>query len=126
MLRLRHKASSHKPKAKGTLPTASGLERFSLGCSSDCFPARPEPFASAHSESFDKAQDKLRRVTPKSKNGQDKLRRESGQLVSAVLRPGNAHAARGAVDVLGRLICVPPETPRAPIKNAAWGKRVNS
>lgn len=29
---------------------------------------------------------------------------ESGQLVSAVLRPGNAHAARGAMGVLRRLI----------------------
>jgi DDE family transposase len=28
----------------------------------------------------------------------------SGQLVSAVLRPGNAHAARGAMGVLGRII----------------------
>jgi hypothetical protein len=28
----------------------------------------------------------------------------SGELVSAVLRPGNAHAARGALGVLGRLI----------------------
>jgi Transposase DDE domain group 1 len=29
---------------------------------------------------------------------------ESGQVVSAVLRPGNAHAARGAMGVLGRII----------------------
>ena len=29
---------------------------------------------------------------------------ESGQLVSAVLRPGNAHAARGAMGVLRRII----------------------
>jgi Transposase DDE domain group 1 len=29
---------------------------------------------------------------------------ESGQLISAVLRPGNAHAARGAMGVLGRII----------------------
>jgi DDE family transposase len=28
----------------------------------------------------------------------------SGQLVSAVLRPGNAHAARGAMGVWGRII----------------------
>jgi hypothetical protein len=89
-----NKAVGCRPEAKEALPTASSLERFSLGCSSDCFPARSEPFASAHSESFDHTQDKLRRVTPKpalnivegSKNAQDKLRRKSGQLVSAMPR----------------------------------------
>jgi hypothetical protein len=41
---------------------------------------------------------------------------ESGQLVSAVLRPGNAHAARGAMGVLRRLIsCLKQRFPQVQI-----------
>jgi len=41
---------------------------------------------------------------------------ESGQLVSAVLRPGNAHAARGAMGVLRRIIgCLKQRFPHVQI-----------
>jgi hypothetical protein len=41
---------------------------------------------------------------------------ESGQLVSAVLRPGNVHAARGAMGVLGRIIrCLKQRFPQVQI-----------
>src|SRR4029453_1315296 len=52
---------------------------------------------------------------------------ESGQLVSAVLRPGNAHAARGAMGVLRRIIgCLKQRFPHVQIVvrgSCGWWKK---